>query len=215
MQEKTHYYWSSPQDYKKRVTSPEKLEALPCFSLFQQPVKNTRPFQNVNLVDIYNYLISPYAKDKTEQLRNIKDEKYRRQFKASFFDNCTFSGIFSCREDIAIIQPSFLLCIDFDHLPNVNSTALRLISDTTLKTLLLFKSPSGDGLKWVISYKESYDVFVKPGETIQHYHARHFKSVANYLWRSYGLEVDMKCGNISRTCFLPHDPEPYLNPFLL
>ncbi|MDI3505843.1 MAG: hypothetical protein PWQ81_1065, partial [Bacteroidota bacterium] len=46
---------------------------------------------------------------------------------------------------------SGLLCLDFDHLNNVQILFEQLLNDDYFETQLLFRSPSGDGLKWVIS----------------------------------------------------------------
>ena len=44
---------------------------------------------------------------------------------------------------------------------------------------------------------------------------RFFASLYNYIFNHYGVEVDRKCRNLSRACFLPHDAGAYLNPSLL
>ena len=67
--------------------------------------------------------------------------------------------------------------------------------------MLAFRSPSGDGLKWVISVDLS-----------EMSHQRMFAAVCNYLKSRYGVEADPSGRDVSRACFLPHDPEAYLNP---
>lgn len=39
-----------------------------------------------------------------------------------------------------------------------------------------------------------------------------FAAVTNYVKATYGLVPDQKCKDISRACFLPHDPQAYINP---
>lgn len=174
------------------------------FSFFKAPVRNTIPHKSICLLDAYNYIVGDYAKQRTEKLRGIKEPKQARQYKASTFDYCTFSGMFQTRNDKALISHSGLLCIDFDHLQNVDLLRNQLLQDEYFDTQMLFVSPSGDGLKWII-----------PIDTKQTTHSNYFAAVANYILQTYGVEVDKSGRDISRACFLPHDPQAYINPRLL
>ena len=127
-----------------------------------------------------------------------------RKFKASSFDYCTFSGIFATRNDKALIKHSGLLCLDFDHLQNLDDLKSRLLADEYFDTQLLFVSPSGNGLKWIISIDATTTA-----------HGAYFAAVANYIQQTYGVAVDKSGRDISRACFLPHDPNVYINPQLL
>ncbi len=209
------YFWGTPNNYAVKPSPSCDLKNMPSFSIFRRPITNKHPYQVVNLIDVFNYIISDYAKDRTNELRTIKDERYRRQFKADKFDYCTFSGIFSVRTDKAIIQHSGLICLDFDHLKDVEAIFEALKEDTYFETLLLFRSPSGDGLKWVISFHDSYFRYGKDGESYSDYQVRFFAGLYNYIFNHYDVEVDRSCRNLSRACFLPHDPAAYLNPSLL
>lgn len=174
------------------------------FSFFKAPVRNTIPHKSISLLDAYNYIVGDYAKQRTEKLRRIKDPKQARQFKASTFDYCTFSGMFQTRNDKALTSHSGLLCIDFDHLQSVDLLRKQLLQDEYFETQLLFVSPSGDGLKWII-----------PIDTRQANHADYFAAVANYILQTYGVAVDKSGRDISRACFLPHDPNAFINPLIL
>ena len=171
------------------------------FSFFKAPVRNTIPHKSISLLDAYNYIVGDYAKQRTEKLRGIKDQKQARQYKASTFDYCTFSGMFQTRNDKALISHSGLLCIDFDHLQSVDLLRNQLLRDEYFDTQMLFVSPSGDGLKWIISI-----------DTKQSTHSNYFAAVANYIQQTYGVEVDKSGRDISRACFLPYDPMAYINP---
>lgn len=174
------------------------------FSFFKAPVSNTKPHKAVNLLQIYNAIKGNYYKDRTEHLRGITDQKQVRQYKAANFDYCTFSGTFTSRNDKALIKHSGLLCVDFDHLHNLNDLKSRLLSDEYFDTQLLFVSPSGDGLKWIISI-----------DTETATHGNFFAAVSNYILQTYGIEVDKSGRDISRACFLPHDPRAFINPQFL
>ena len=174
------------------------------FSFFKAPVQNIIPHKSISLLDAYNYIVGEYAKQRTEKLRSIKEPKQARQFKANNFDYCTFSGVFTSRNDKKIVQHSGLMAVDFDHLPNLEEVRQALLADEYFDTQLLFVSPSGDGLKWII-----------PIDTTTTPHSEYFAAVANYILQTYGVAVDKSGRDISRACFLPHDPQAYINPRLL
>lgn len=174
------------------------------FSFFRAPISNTKPHKAVSLADAYNYIVGDYAKDRTEKLRAFGDAKQARTFKAANFDYCTFSGTFTTRNDKALIRHSGLLCVDFDHLNSVETLFKRLLKDEYFDTQLLFRSPSGDGLKWII-----------PIDTSQTTHGNYFAAVSNYIQQTYGVAVDKSGRDISRACFLPHDSQAFINPIYL
>ncbi len=209
------YFWGTPNNYAVKPSPECDLLNMPCFSIFRRPITNKYPYQVVNLIDVYNYIISNYAKDRTNEYRAIKEDRYRRQYKADKFDYCTFSGIFSVRNDKAIILHSGLICLDFDHLKDVEDTFNALLKDPYFETLMLFRSPSGDGLKWIISFHDSFSRYGNKGESLGDYQVRLFVSLYNYISNHYGVKIDSTCRNLSRACFLPHDPNAFLNPSLL
>lgn len=116
------------------------------FSFFKAPITNTKP----SLPDVYRYIRGGFARQQTKQLRRIEDIKTARAYKVRNFHYCTFSGIFSTRSDKALIVHSGLLCIDFDHLSDTEELKATLLQDNYFDTQLLFRSPSGHGLKWII-----------------------------------------------------------------
>lgn len=172
----------------------------PHFSFFKTPIWNTIPYKQITLRDAWNYLTGSYARARTQDLRAIFDPRSFRAFKAERFDYCTFSGTFSARKEDKLIKHSGLLCLDFDHVPAVEELFDRLKADTQLRTRLLFRSPSGDGLKWIIQIDLS-----------QCGHTEWFRAVANYVFKTYRVPVDQSGKDICRTCFLPWDPKAYLD----
>ena len=174
------------------------------FSFFKAPIKNTIPHKTVSLVQVYNAITGNFYKERTDKLRSFNDLKQARQFKANNFDYCTFSGVFTSRNDKKIVQHSGLMAVDFDHLPNLEEVRQSLLVDEYFDTQLLFVSPSGDGLKWIIEI-----------DTRKAPHGEYFASVANYILQTYGIEVDKSGRDISRACFLPHDPQAFINPIYL
>lgn len=171
------------------------------FSYFKRPIRNIYPYNIVRLIDIYNVIKGDYFKSQTDILRKISNKAEARQFKAHNFDYVTFSGMFNMRNNNALIKHSGLIVIDFDNLSDVENTRKQLLNDSELETQLLFISPSGNGLKWVIEVDLSLAT-----------HIQYFEGIKNYLLKSYNLEIDNSGKDVTRACFLPHDLEVYINP---
>lgn len=178
------------------VEAPQQI-----FSFFKAPVRNIIPERSITLKETWLYITGDTAKARTEALRSIEDKKNARVYKAQHFDYCCFCGTFSKRSDDAILQPSGLLCLDFDHLPEPVATQQLLLQDDYFDTALLFRSPSGDGVKWIIQITDTRLT-----------HADYFQAVSAYLKDAYQLEADKSGKDLSRACFLPYDPEAYLAP---
>lgn len=123
----------------------EKNEAL--FSFYKSPIKNTVPHKSATLLQIYNAITGDFYKERTNKLRSITDPKQARQFKANNFDYCTFSGVFTSRNDKNLVQHSGLLAVDFDHLQNLEEVRQALLADDYFDTQLLFISPSGGSIE--------------------------------------------------------------------
>lgn len=173
----------------------------PRFSFFKAPITNTRPYKSITILDARNYITGHYARDRTRELRSIMDKSRARIFKSANFDYATFSGEFSIRNNAHCLAESGLLCLDFDHVPDVEGLFARLLTDRYFETALLFRSPSGDGLKWIIE--------VNRGQTS---HPDYFCAVTGYITRTYGIEPDKSGKDLARACFLPHDQNAYINP---
>lgn len=170
------------------------------FSYFKAPIGNLYPSKNITLKDAYRYLTGPWGRAATERLRCIEDPSQRRAFKSANFDYITPSGTFTVRGKNYLVQHSGLLCIDFDHVENVEALFQKLLEDEYFETQLLFRSPSGQGLKWII-----------PIDLVKATHEDYFDSVAAYCEKTYGIAPDRQCRDVGRACFLPYDPNAYLN----
>ena len=181
-------------------TEKEKTE-IPIFSFFRAPITSTVPYKSITLFDAYLYIIGGYAKKRTAELRAMKDKAQARRFKASSFDYCCFSGTFSKRTEASLIKHSGLMCIDFDHLSDIEGLRQQLLFDEYFDTQLMFRSPSGDGLKWIINVELS---------SLKH--GIYFDAVANYIQQTYSIPIDKSGRDVCRACFLPYDPNAYINP---
>lgn len=196
----------SPNDKSRKecgfnnVSSSEIYDG-PKFSFFKAPIRNTTPSTELTLLDAYKLIKGPKYVETTNILRNISDKKAARKYKANNFSYATFSGIFSKRNDKALLSHSNLLTIDIDHIETINALKKSLLKDEYFETELLFTSPSGDGLKWIIQIDLTLDT-----------HKNYFTAISNYFLMTYGIEVDNSGKDVSRACFLPHDATAFIHP---
>lgn len=165
------------------------------------------PMQSVDLPMVYYYIRGIGAKYETEMIRSIDDHDKKQKYKKQLLLSVTFSGTFERRKKEKIIKESGLMVMDIDHLGSHEQLLVlkeKLIHDEVFETELLFVSPSGDGLKWVIYV----------GDRGGMAHETFYRLVVNYLKQKYDIEADAT-SDINRLCYLPHDPECYINPELL
>ena len=197
---KVFSFYDRPSVIVQPVIKGAKKPVAPCFSYFVAPVTNTIPAKAVTLVEVYKIIKSETFASQTLSLRSIDDKKKAKEYKAANFDYVTFSGIFSKRADKSLQKHSGLITIDLDHIGKPETWESRLLDDEYFETEMLFVSPSGDGLKWVI-----------PIDLTKATHLEYFKSISNYMQLTYGLQSDTSGSDTSRACFLPHDPNIYIN----
>lgn len=195
----------------KNVTVSPSMPPAPKMSFYRRPVKNTRPCREASPQDIYKYLVSDYAKANTERCRSIKDSRERSKFKAFNFDYITPGGIFRSRNEKDIVKESGYIVIDFDHIPDSDGLILKLAKDEYFETVLAFRSPSGDGVKWIVCRPSG--VLKEDGNPYTH--GEFFTILSNYSRKVYGVEADPSGKDICRACFLPYDPNAFLNPLYL
>lgn len=202
-----------------RLITPGDIQIMTkigSFQFYHAPVKNAVSHTVWDLREAYRYISSNEgAMKRTLELRHIIKEVEEgkcditapRKYKAEHFDFVCFSGTFSYRKDEALTQHSRLICLDFDHVGSTQDLwklKEQLIGDPYFTTWLAFVSPSGDGLKWVV------DIDLSRAD-----HGTWFRALQNYVRATYQVEVDEKCGNVSRACFLPFDANCYVNPVII
>ena len=169
------------------------------FSYFSAPVLNTRPTKTCGLREIYELIRSERWAKTTERLRSLQSATQRREYKAYNLDYVTFSGVFTARRTSALRAYSHLICLDIDHVgteSEVRELQQRLENDTCLMPRLMFRSPSGDGLKIVIQ------------SASKSVHITTYNSAVQHIQRTYGVQPD-NTPDIARACFLCYDPHAY------
>ena len=122
----------------------------------------------------------------------------------------TFSGIFTQRRASHLVRHSNLLCFDYDHIgkeEELRTMKRNLIADPLIDVQLIFRSPSGDGLKVVVG-SDIYQSGLAAQDVLRR-HVSEYQRISQAISRSHGIESD-KTIDVARACFLCHDPEAYI-----
>lgn len=162
-------------------------------SVFKDLYKSTDVPYNVPLEKVVERIRVGKSKELIEQIRlGNKDLKLR-------LPSIVFGGVFSQRNKKGLEQHSGLMVVDFDKYPD-NQTMLDHLE--VLKQnkhfVLLFISPSGNGIKGVVK------IPVSNSET----HTKYFKGFNDKYKYEY---FDIANSNVDRVCFESYDPNIYIN----
>ena len=144
------------------------------------------------------------------------------------FPATTFSGTFPDGRKADLVEThSGMICQDIDlkpktadEIPDIEQrqAKLRELLSQDVHVAGMFTSPSGYGLKplFLLTGMESWipegASYRQRVEAINLFHAAAFITVKDYLYQSYASlifngEVDEQWKDVSRLCFMPHDPK--------
>ena len=192
---------------KQSNAAPATIAALtgPLFNYYRGPITNKAPHAAITVGQLWAVLTSPRQRAPTEALRAAPVGSPQRASLKKRLDYVTPAGTFTHRQNEALLQRSGLLALDFDHVPDLAAARAALLADELLvpELALLFVSPSGDGLKALVRAELSAP------------HRDSFRAWADYLagkYASLGLVPDEAGKDVSRACFVPHDPAAWLAP---
>lgn len=119
------------------------------FSFYRGGITNLKPSNDLNVLGVYNYLISGAALSLTNKIRNTPVKRERAVLKRRL-DYITPCGTFYFRSSHALKSVSGLMVLDFDDCVNPQDVAAKL----PFIPLLSYISPSGAGLKVIIDGRE-------------------------------------------------------------
>ena len=103
-----------------------------------------------------------------------------------------------------------IVAVDMDELGGQLGVARSRLEDDP-HCLLVFISPSGDGLKAIFKVPAS----AGGDRELRHQHRKNFHAVRRYLKERWLLDVDLSGSDLMRLCFLSHDPECSLSPAVI
>jgi hypothetical protein len=164
------------------------------FSFYRNGIANKIPYKTYTVEKAVEMIRLGFAADDVARLRAATEKSTRKVLKdaLSYF---TFSGTFKRCEESGLIEHSGLICIDFDHLQDLDQVRQLLVSLPFV--MACFVSPSGDG----------YKVIIRIDPVL---HAESFVALERFF-AAHQLEVDTQCIDVSRACFISHDADAYYN----
>jgi hypothetical protein len=176
-------------------------------SKFDPGIHNIIPVTPITVLVGLSIVKHTELKQLTSDFRNITDAKLKALFKKNKFPFVTWSGVFSKRADKNLIKHSGVIGIDVDKLtPHQFLQITTLLKNLEDKLAGYYVSPTGNGYKILIRVNT------------EHEHTDNYKACVNFLSDKLQMprdNFDMKCSNVSRACFLCHDPNVYIHPSLL
>ena len=190
------------------------------FSIFPKGYRNqrgvavlaARPQQTQTIRWVGEYIKSERARWATETLRSMIGSSTKEElsdFKKLNFELATFAGVFTYRNARSLLTRSSLMVLDIDDLASTDEARRvqqQLVGDFAVETALCFVSPKGMGVKWVVRLPEW-------AQGCDHKTA--FQMLKQHVGFEYGIAVDQSGSDICRACFLPYDPECYINQIYL
>lgn len=198
------------------------------FSFFNAPISNVKPARTLTTEEVACVVGSDELREQTLCLRRLVRQKEQgattkkevQAYKAAHLPCVTWSALCSRRRATGVVSHSENLCLDIDdmtdwqaadtplkqlhpewsisQLQGVEGLRYALCRDKELDCRLIFRSPSGTGLKVVCAIDLSAGT-----------HRRYYEALAYYLLCRYGVEVDAACSDVVRACYLCWDPDVY------
>ena len=165
--------------------------------------KFTIPQENKSLLLIGKDIISDKYKTEVEEIRKLiaQGNKPEADNKKKQLLAFTPSAVFKEKRQMPFLEMySGFVHLDFDKL---NSEELKTTFEIICKisyTSLCFISPSGNGLK----------VFVEVNTGLEH-HDIAYLQVQKHYEDATALKADPSCKDVTRLCFMSHDPNAYRN----
>ena len=166
-------------------------------------VKSKKPYKTTTFREwLFNN--SKDLRDKIDEIRDEYDKDKRKALKESI-ECITGSGVFeNGRTDKDLKTHNGYLVIDIDHKenPDLGSRFFTLIEDVFSKISVVNyagRSVGGNGYFLII------------GISNPEKHRAHFRYIKDHLKKSYDINVDDSCINVSRLRLISYDDKCYLN----
>ncbi len=143
---------------------------------------------------------SPRIKATVAQLRAEPDKAKRRELKQGLPAIVWGADITNRNPDVPNreLSRSGLICLDLDAVADVPTARAKLQADPHMAAVWL--SPSGDGLKALVPIAGPWEA--------------HWQSLASYLMKVHGLEIDGARKDVYGLCYVSHDPDLWMAPDL-
>ena len=133
--------------------------------------------------------------DEILKLRTLKSESEIKEYKKTI-PYVTISGKFKQRNDKDIDKHSGFICMDIDHVDDINEIKSQICADNYFYAV--FTSCSGRGVCALAK--------INPKA-----HLESFNFLSEHLYIKYNINIDENCKDVSRARFVSYDPDLYLN----
>lgn len=160
--------------------------------------KNISEVNNPKFLDLIDQLFDTRDgkwEDTVNHCRNLKTKEERDEYKKTMPTVC-YSGMFSNRSDIGIVEHNEIIAMDLDSVENLNSVKSELKIDKYV--LSVFMSAGGRGLRVLFKIDSKK-------------HKESFKGLCQYIHEKYG-EICDRNSSVSKPYVVSFDPDLYLNP---
>ena len=169
------------------------------FSLFEDIAKTVG--EECTIDDVVSITTSDVMKERIEKIRDPANAANRTNLKCQL-PNITVNGLFSHRANEGITHYNQVTCMDIDHIPTGEMEKWKNTFKSQKMTLLMFVSPSGEGLK----------VFVRHDNTDRILHDNLYQQLVKLFKADLGCPyVDTVVHDLARATFLSYDANIYYN----
>lgn len=158
-------------------------------TIFKNILETKNPYY-ISIEKIIERIQKGNSRKLVNKIRGEWTKEGRNEFKKQLPSIC-FSGIFEKRGNDFCKQHSGLVCLDFDHLEDVQKFKEQMMEDA--HTMAAFISPSGDGVKVLIKIPANIDTHAASCRALADYHKGHklddFKDIARVCYESYDKHI--------------------------
>jgi len=163
------------------------------------------PSKTISMKQVLYDIKEGVYSDKIKHLRSVRsisEEMYKAAKKR--IPAVTFSAKFDGKRSIETpFVHSGIVLADIDGLNGKKDDHKKAITEDE-HTAFCFESPSNDGLK--VGFRFNGEI------TDDETHKRCWLAVEKYVKETFGIDIDPTGKDVSRLCFVSHDPGLYRNP---
>jgi len=188
-----------PENRSSRRKRKAENSTQPHVSYFKNAY-DTKPLGRPRPLDELFDQIATRSLPLQDKIRGEESEAKRNRLKERL-PGVTLSGIFSpTRANKNLIQHSGVLQIDIDDVTEEEIPALKQILCGSAYMIAVWRSVSG-------KLKAAMRISSDPAQ-----HKASFLAAQAYIKSLIGKDIDEKCKDVSRLCFLSHDPDIWRRP---
>ena len=183
------------------------------FSYFRAPIRGVVPVSGATMRQVWRYVVSDRAKERTCALRRLSEKRERQQYKSNQLDYVTPSALVRRRGSGGLVAHSGIIVMDIDGIESEEKLLElkhALIADREMPVAMVFRSPSGDGLKVWYRFDDEAVKHINEGgeEAICSKHKCCYEAMRCYLRERYAIECDAT-SDVMRACYLCCDEDAY------